>query len=274
MASNTVLVGGISTNYIQNQWTWELSVTDGEKVVTVGYPLTIEFNIVRNTFASANTATFNIYNLSPATRSREDKTKTSGLLFQDRFNTSINKFVIFKAGYNDNLVTCFFGRMQEAYSRRQGTEVITAIQCMDLGIPTDYVNVTFEAGTKYRDAYKAIANNATGLTLGAIGLLEGAYKTPVTLEGNILDVLNIEINLKEKNEILKGYDVFGKAYGYMLRNDLHDINSIEHKLMQEQIKLDSVSEPFLYGGYQISYPLENHELYLFSQQFKTDNELD
>ena len=75
-------------------------------------------------------------------------------------------------------------------------------------------------------------------------------------------------------EIIKGYDVFGKAYGYMLRNDLHDINSIEHKLMQEQIRLDSISEPFLYGGYQISYPLENHEIYLFSQQFKTFNELD
>ena len=91
---------------------------------------------------------------------------------------------------------------------------------------------------------------------------------------NILDVLNIEIELKEKSKLLQGYDVFGKAYGYMLRNDLHDINSIEHKLMQEQIRLDSISEPFLYGGYQISYPLENHEIYLFSQQFKTFNELD
>ena len=60
----------------------------------------------------------------------------------------------------------------------------------------------------------------------------------------------------------------------MLRNDLHDINSIEHKLMQEQIRLDSVSEPFLYGGYQISYPLENHELYTFSQKFKMKNGLE
>lgn len=91
---------------------------------------------------------------------------------------------------------------------------------------------------------------------------------------NILDVLNIEIELKDKRKILKGYDVFGKAYGYMLRNDLHDINSIEHKLLQEQIRLDSASEPFLYGGYLISYQLENHELYSFSQQFKTNNELD
>ena len=108
-----------------------------------------------------------------------------------------------------------------------------------------------------------------------IGRIENHSMNPsIDILINILDVLNIEIELKEKSKIVKGYDVFGKAYGHMLRNDLHDINSIEHKLMQEQIKLDSVSEPFLYGGYQISYPLENHELYLFSQRFKKKNDLD
>ena len=35
---------------------------------------------------------------------------------------------------------------------------------------------------------------------------------------------NIEIELKDKRKILKGYDVFGKTYGYMLRNDLHDLH--------------------------------------------------
>ena len=177
---------------VPHQWVWELSITDGEKVATVGYPLTIEFNIVRNTFASANTGTFNIYNLSPATRGLQDKNNTtaSGLFFQDRFNTESNKFLTFKAGFEGNLVTCFYGRIQEAYSCRQGTEIITSIQCMDLGIPTDYINVTFEAGTTRRDAYKNIAQNIDGLSLGAIGLLEGEYKTPVTFEGTILDVLN------------------------------------------------------------------------------------
>lgn len=107
-----------------------------------------------------------------------------------------------------------------------------------------------------------------------IGRIENYSMNPsVDIIITILDVLNIEIELKEKRKILKGYDVFGKAYGFMLRNDPHDINSIEHKLMQEQIKLDSVSEPFLYGGYQISYSLEKHELYSFSQKFKHNNEL-
>ena len=46
------------------------------------------------------------------------------------------------------------------------------------------------------------------------------------------------------------------------------------KLLKEQIKLDSVSEPLLYGGYQVLYPLENHELYLFSQKFKMKSGLE
>ena len=60
----------------------------------------------------------------------------------------------------------------------------------------------------------------------------------------------------------------------MLRNDLHDIHSIEHKLMQEMVRLDSISEPFLYGGYQISYPMEKNILYSFAQRFKRDNDLE
>ena len=180
------LNGGISYTRnleFQNQCTWELSVTDGVNTHTVGYPLTIDFNIVRNTFASANTGTFSIYNLSPSTRAED-------LFFQDRFNAVTNKIVTFKAGYNGNLVTCFKGRMLECYSRRQGTEVITTMQCLDIGLPRDYINVTFEAGTTFKEAVKNIVENATNLELGAIGTLEGKFLTPTTFEGKVLDVLN------------------------------------------------------------------------------------
>jgi len=173
----------IDNTQFQNQCTWELSVTDGVNTHTVGYPLTVDFSIVRNTFASANTATFSIYNLSPSTRS-------SDLFFQDRFNTSTYKVVTFKAGYNGHLITCFKGRMQESYTKRQGTEIITTMQCFDIGVPRDYINVTFEAGTTFKEAYKTIIENLGQLELGAIGSLEGEFKTPITFEGSALDVLN------------------------------------------------------------------------------------
>lgn len=185
MASNVQLSGGIEyiEKNLQNQCSWRLTVTDGKNTQIVFYPLTIEFNIVRNTFASANTATFSIYNLAPSTRSNP-------LFFQDRFNTSTNKFVTFEAGYDGNLAVCFKGRIQESYSKRHGTEVITTMQCLDLGIPTDYVNVTYQAGTTKKEAYDNIIQNFTHLEKGATGTLEGQYLTPVTFEGKPLDILN------------------------------------------------------------------------------------
>lgn len=183
-----MLNAGTSYNVVakyDNQCIWSLSVTDGINTVVVGYPLTVEFSIERNTFASANTGNFNIYNLAPSTRSAK-----GGLLFQDRFNATNQKFVTFKAGYNGNLITCFRGRIQEAYSKRSGTEVITSIQCLDMGVPTDYINVTFEAGTSKKEAYLNIIQNLSGLKLGSIGTLEGIYQTPVTFEGKPLKVLN------------------------------------------------------------------------------------
>lgn len=182
------LSAGISVDdsaKFQNQCIWRLSVTDGVNTHVVGYPLTVEFNIERNTFASANTATFNIYNLSPSTRSAK-----GGLFFQDRFNTSVNKIATFEAGYNGKMTVCFKGRIQECYSRRQGTEIITSMQCIDLGVPTDYINVTFEAGTTKREAYKNIVENLGLLELGSIGSLEGTYLTPVNFDGKPLDILN------------------------------------------------------------------------------------
>lgn len=65
----------------------------------------------------------------------------------------------------------------------------------------------------------------------------------------------------------KGYDIFGKAYGVMMRNDLHDINSIDHKLIQEMIRLDDESYEFLYGSNPMWIDMKNHECYSFAKQF-------
>lgn len=108
-----------------------------------------------------------------------------------------------------------------------------------------------------------------------IGRIENHSMNPsLDMVMSILNILNVNVELVENAKVIKGYDVFGKEYGCMLRNDLHDINSIEHKLMQEMVRLDSISEPFLYGGYQISYPMENNILYSFAQRFKRDNDLE
>lgn len=73
----------------------------------------------------------------------------------------------------------------------------------------------------------------------------------------------------------KGYDVFGKAYGVMLRNDLHSIDSIDHKFLKEMTLVDKQSAPLFYQtNPKISYDTTKHELFEFAQSFKGDNTLD
>ena len=58
----------------------------------------------------------------------------------------------------------------------------------------------------------------------------------------------------------------------MMRNDLHDINSIDHKFMREMILLDDESRAFLYDNKPKRIDMRNHELYSFAKQFKDVND--
>ena len=79
--------------------------------------------------------------------------------------------------------------------------------------------------------------------------------------------------MSEKLNIQKGYDIFGKAYSVMLRNDLHDINSIDHKFLQEMILLTDETRETLYTEVTQLKDFRKHELYSFAQQFKSENDL-
>lgn len=70
-----------------------------------------------------------------------------------------------------------------------------------------------------------------------------------------------------------GYDVFGKSYGIMLRNDVHADNSIDDMLIKEMILLDDDSYLYLYSQAK-ECDMTRHELFCFAGQFrgKTDRE--
>ena len=70
----------------------------------------------------------------------------------------------------------------------------------------------------------------------------------------------------------KGYGVFGKSYEIMNKNDLHDINSIDHRFMQEMILLDESSYDYLYNKEVNYYDMTHHELFEFSKQFKGNSD--
>lgn len=59
----------------------------------------------------------------------------------------------------------------------------------------------------------------------------------------------------------------------MLKNDLHDINSIDHQFLKEMILVDCSSIYFLYDkSIKINKKITEHELYSFAQQFKRNND--
>ena len=64
-----------------------------------------------------------------------------------------------------------------------------------------------------------------------------------------------------------GYDIFGKSYGIMLRNDVHAGESIDAALIKEMVLLDDDSYLYLYSEVK-RYDMARHELFDFAGQFR------
>ena len=78
-----------------------------------------------------------------------------------------------------------------------------------------------------------------------------------------------------KSEKKMGYGVFGKAYEYMFRNDLHHKHSIDHEVLRNMILLDENSNSFLYKTPQpASKDIHNLVLYDIAHKLKGDNHLE
>lgn len=111
------------------------NVNFGDKYVPITLditpPISLEFEIVRNNQASANTGTFTLYNLAPETRKQ---------IFKDPMEMpSVNyRNIKLYAGYeNPNLrkmlPLIFNGDVRSAVSERSGTEYRTTLECFDAG---------------------------------------------------------------------------------------------------------------------------------------------
>lgn len=165
--------------------TYDLTIQkrDGT-VLRLERPFTVEFDIHRNSYSSANTCSLRIYNLAPLTRDvlRYDWTDFGDL-----------RKVSFAAGYGKNLSLAFVGNMTQAWSVREGTNVITQIECFDSGFA--YTNAVasqlFPSGTANNTILGALIGSLPGVAVGAIGPSFGGSITrglPVT--GGTVERLN------------------------------------------------------------------------------------
>lgn len=189
-----------------------LEVSDTETVV-MEYPLTLIFEVSRNTLASANRGHFQIYNLKPDTRLK---------IYHDRYDTLTYRRLILQAGYEDEspLPTIFRGNVIQASSYRSGTNWITEIEAFDggFGIINGQVSQTVPAGWDLPQIIKAVLGGLPNVTVGAVGDLAQQNARGVTLMGNSWDaanriaagqdavafVDNEQANLLKKNEYIAG----------------------------------------------------------------------
>lgn len=143
--------------------TYSLNVaTQDGGLLLIEPPLTIEFDITRNTLSSSSVASIRIFNLSEKNRNNI------------RFNISdIGNFrqVTLKAGYGSNPPVIFSGNISQAWSVREGVNFITTIECFDGGFA--FNNSTSEITAPANTSRKAVLDSLIGdldyVSPGAVG---------------------------------------------------------------------------------------------------------
>lgn len=151
--------------------------------LSIAPPLTIEFDINRNTLTSCNTASIRIYNLSEKHRNEIRKNAN---------NYGDLRTVTLVAGYGKNMATIFYGNITNAWSVREGVNFITQIECLDGGyaFANGLFNGTFPAGTFQSDILETMMSQLPGVAAGSIGSYPGSISRGNPYSGSIPDLLN------------------------------------------------------------------------------------
>lgn len=157
---------------------------DGGELIIIQLPLTINFNVQRDTQASLNHLDIDIYNLSESVRNR---------IFQDRFVRN-DRTITLEAGY-DSLSMIYRGNIFYAHSWRNGTNLITTISSLDGSYDTGQ-KMTFQtlsAGSTIKEVLDflvgELTQESTSLERGTVGDFPDVLQRPVVLNGNTYDLI-------------------------------------------------------------------------------------
>lgn len=176
------------------QYELAIKASDGGDI-PVRPPFTLEFDIHRNVFSSANVASFRIYNLNPNTRAR---------IYKDQYDFGVFRQIAFKAGYNPssvfqiepdqkNLSFAFVGNITQAWSVREGNNMVTQLECFDGGFAfvNAFTNNQFPKGTTPTTMMQAFFENLKekGTEPGAIGDYTGQLSRGNSYSGSTIDIL-------------------------------------------------------------------------------------
>lgn len=119
------------------------TTSGGDSVMVTGLHMTADINSAAQD-GEAATAVIRIYNASKNTRAKLERK---------------NAYIVLEAGYGDDVGIVFTGTSQKAFTRKQGTEMVTEIQCIDSNVQlkTSRVSYSWPAGTKYSKIMEDVA---------------------------------------------------------------------------------------------------------------------
>lgn len=225
-------------------------------------PFTVEFDIHRNSLSSANVCQIRVYNLAPNSRKQIRK---------NQYDFGNLKTISFQAGYGDNLSLAFAGNITQAWSVREGVNMITQIECFDGGYA--YVNAVtdqqFPGGTPQKSIIDSIAASMPGTSIGAIGNFPGqisrgnAYSGSSTailgdLTGGAFFIDNSKVNALNDNECLDSDIPLINASSGLLGTPVLEAQYINLETLFEPsikvgqlIQLESETDSFFNGRHKV-----------------------
>lgn len=234
----------------------------GGGFVTLGLPFSVQFEVSRQSLASANKATFRIFNLGEQTRNR---------IYKDKYNLTELRRVTFHAGYEDFAPLIFTGRVKQASSFRQGTDTITLIEADEgYAMINGFTATTLGAGAIAKETIKMLAASLPAIAGAAIvGDFPTATKRGEVLFGNTWQLLqqksgglaridNGQVKVLNDDEVITGAIPLISAETGLLNSPQRGDRQLEFELLFEPritvgqaIALKSVSNPLFDGNYKV-----------------------
>lgn len=235
MASNPVKFGLNYSLRIQN--------ATGTSI-TIAMPFTLEFDCIRNNYASTNTARIRVFNLSPEFRN---------FLLHDQYDFSVDHalYVVLQAGYGSGPLwpVIFKGNVTRGYSQREGTSFITTLEAFDGGLA--YANarshIQWPSGTLQLATVKALVDDLApyGVSLGAVSAaLGGILMKGGSYSGNTLTLLadltngnyfidNLAINFLTPGDAINGTPLLLDPSAGLLETPLKESQFLEMDMLFE-----------------------------------------
>lgn len=227
--------------------------------IDISMPFTMSFRVVRNTFATANTAKITILNLSEDTRRK---------IYKDRYKFDLYKGIELRAGYGvqkELLPLIFKGNIKQAYSKKDKVDYITEIEAYDGGFAFQNGRTirSFAAGTPDKQILKSLIEDLPAVSVGKIGTFKGSLPRGNAMQGVTADLIK---NVSNSNFFIDNEKAYCMQEEECFRGNITEINSASGLLGSPQreetlLTFNMLFEPRLQVGQYVHLTSETEKLF-------------